>query len=64
MLDCSAASENLLLVAESMGLGAVWTAVYPGERPHCKGKVSLIFTRPYHSFQFDPSGLSTTSGRI
>ncbi len=30
-LDCSAASENLLLAAESMGLGAVWTAVYPEE---------------------------------
>ena len=29
MLDCSAASQNLLLAAESMGLGAVWTAVYP-----------------------------------
>ncbi|WP_455673665.1 nitroreductase family protein [Phocaeicola sp.] len=31
MLDCSAASENLLLAAESLGLGAVWTAVYPEE---------------------------------
>jgi nitroreductase len=29
MLDCSAASENILLAAESMGLGAVWTAVWP-----------------------------------
>jgi len=29
MLDCSAASENILLAAESIGLGAVWTAVYP-----------------------------------
>jgi nitroreductase len=29
MLDCSAASENILLAAESMGLGAVWTAVFP-----------------------------------
>lgn len=29
--DCSAATENLLLAAESMGLGAVWTAVYPYE---------------------------------
>ena len=28
-LDCSAATENLLLAAESLGLGAVWTAVYP-----------------------------------
>lgn len=27
--DCSAATENLLLAAEGMGLGAVWTAVYP-----------------------------------
>ncbi|MCK9431812.1 MAG: nitroreductase family protein [Candidatus Omnitrophica bacterium] len=29
MLDCSAASENILLAAESMGLGAVWTGVFP-----------------------------------
>lgn len=29
--DCSAASENLLLQAEAMGLGAVWTGVYPYE---------------------------------
>lgn len=27
--DCSAATENILLAAESMGLGAVWTGVYP-----------------------------------
>jgi nitroreductase len=31
MLDCSAASENILLAAESMGLGAVWTAVFPDQ---------------------------------
>lgn len=31
IMDCSAASENILLAAESMGLGAVWTAVYPDE---------------------------------
>lgn len=29
MLDCSAASENILLAAESLGIGAVWTAVWP-----------------------------------
>lgn len=29
--DCSAATENLLLAAESMELGAVWTSVYPYE---------------------------------
>ena len=27
--DCSAATENLRLQAEAMGLGAVWTGVYP-----------------------------------
>lgn len=27
--DCSAASENLLIAAQSLGLGAVWTGVYP-----------------------------------
>jgi len=27
--DCSAASENILLAAEAMGLGAVWTGIYP-----------------------------------
>lgn len=29
VIDCAAAAENILLAAESMGLGAVWTAVYP-----------------------------------
>lgn len=28
-LDCSAATQNILLAAEAMGLGAVWTATYP-----------------------------------
>ncbi|OGS36793.1 MAG: NAD(P)H nitroreductase [Elusimicrobia bacterium RIFOXYB2_FULL_49_7] len=27
--DCSAATENILLAAESMGLGAVWLGIYP-----------------------------------
>lgn len=29
--DCSAATENLLLMAQGLGLGAVWTALYPAE---------------------------------
>jgi nitroreductase len=28
-LDCSAATENILLAAQALGLGAVWTAAYP-----------------------------------
>ena len=31
MLDCSAATENILLTATAQGLGAVWTAAYPHE---------------------------------
>ncbi|HET9056725.1 MAG TPA: nitroreductase family protein [Chitinophagaceae bacterium] len=31
ILDCTCASENILLAAEALGLGAVWTAVYPNE---------------------------------
>lgn len=30
-VDCSAAAENILLAAEALGLGAVWTATYPYE---------------------------------
>ena len=29
LLDCSAASQNILLAAEALGLGAVWMALYP-----------------------------------
>lgn len=29
--DCSAATENILIAAEDMGLGAVWLGVYPIE---------------------------------
>ena len=29
--DCSAASQNILLAVKALGLGAVWTGVYPGE---------------------------------
>jgi len=29
VVDCAAAAENLLLAAHALGLGAVWTGVYP-----------------------------------
>jgi nitroreductase len=31
-MDCSAATENILLAAHALGLGAVWTAVYVDEQ--------------------------------
>lgn len=30
--DCAAAVENMLLAAHALGLGAVWTGVYPREK--------------------------------
>lgn len=51
MLDCSAASENLLLAAESMGLGAVWTAVYP-ETDRME-KVRTVLSLPEHIVPFN-----------
>lgn len=39
--DCSAATENLLLAAEAMGLGAVWTGVYPYEERLAAVKTAL-----------------------
>ncbi len=31
VLDCSAATQNILLAAHALGLGAVWLGVYPNE---------------------------------
>ena len=39
--DLAAATENLLLAAESMGLGAVWTAAYPYEDRYLPPKKAL-----------------------
>lgn len=39
--DCSAATQNILLAAESMGLGAVWTGAYPRKETENIIKVEL-----------------------
>jgi nitroreductase len=31
MIDCSAATQNILLAAHALGLGAVWLGVYPNQ---------------------------------
>ena len=31
VVDCSAATQNMLLCAHALGLGAVWTGTYPNE---------------------------------
>ena len=39
--DCAAATENLLLAAEAIGLGAVWTACYPYEERMSQARAAL-----------------------
>jgi len=42
--DCSAAIENLLLAASSLGLGAVWLGVYPREER--MNHIKTVFNSP------------------
>ncbi len=43
-IDCAAAAQNILLAAESLGLGAVWTAGYP--YPDRMGAMREILSLP------------------
>ena len=44
--DCSAATENILLAAEAIGLGAVWTALYPYKERY--SQVQAVASLPEH----------------
>ena len=44
--DCSAATENILLAANALGLGAVWTGTYP-DLKRCEA-VSTVLSLPEH----------------
>ena len=44
--DCSAATENLLLAAHGLGLGACWFGVHPSEDPVRKVKELLKLPAP------------------
>lgn len=41
LTDTSLASENILLAAHALGLGAIWTAVYPNEERMRQVRVAL-----------------------
>lgn len=44
MLDCSAATQNILLAAHAMGLGAVWLGIYPN--PERVNGIKQLFRLP------------------
>ncbi len=45
--DCSAATQNLLLAAHSLGLGAVWTGIKPDEDKKI-ARIRSVFEIPQH----------------
>lgn len=45
-LDCSAASENILLAAEALLLGAVWVGIYP-EKERIEHLSNILDLPPY-----------------
>ena len=53
--DCSAASENMLLAAHDLGLGAVWIGVYPAE--NLIREVRSILNIPQHIVPFSIIGM-------
>lgn len=54
--DCSAATQNILLAAESLGLGAVWTAGYPSEERMNAIAGALSIPLPYRPLCLIPIG--------
>lgn len=58
VLDCSAATENILLAAESNGLGAVWLGIYPIEERVNKLKSLLNLPENIIPLSIVPMGYS------
>ncbi len=44
--DCSAVTENILLAAHAMDLGAVWCGAYPNNAADRVGQISKLFSIP------------------
>lgn len=49
-VDCAAATQNILLAAHSLGLGAVWLGVYP--RKERQEGIGKLFSLPSHVHPF------------
>lgn len=54
--DCSAATENLLLAASSLGLGSVWVGIYPNEDWEAAVRAELDAPEPWRVLCLLPVG--------
>ena len=67
--DCSAATENILLMGHDLGLGGVWTALYP--RRTIRGNAATAASaqdddsaqHPYHRISEESGGQQRISGK-
>ena len=50
LLDCGAATQNLLLAAHSLGIGSCWIGIHP--REHRKQQTRELFNLPDHVAPF------------
>ncbi|MDO9086839.1 MAG: nitroreductase family protein [Anaerolineaceae bacterium] len=55
-IDCAAATQNLLLSAHALGLGAVWCGVYPDPERQREIKNLLKLPDRIHPFSLVPIG--------
>lgn len=62
--DCSAASMNILLAAHGLGLGAVWTGVYPGEDRIAAVREILAIPEGYMPLNVIPVGYPAESPAV
>lgn len=59
--DCSAATENILLAIEALGLGGVWTGIYPSENR--VNKLKNYFNLPKNIIPFNLIAIGHPKGK-
>jgi nitroreductase len=63
-VDCSAATENLLLAAHGKGLGAVWLGIYPREERIAAMKALMNLPAHIHPFSLISLGNTDEPPRV
>ncbi|HQK38410.1 MAG TPA: nitroreductase family protein, partial [Bacteroidales bacterium] len=61
-VDCAAATENILLAAHGLGLGAVWVGIHPREER--KKALKELFRLPDHIQPFSVISLGYPAEKV